>query len=205
MASKVYIDVYYYIDPKTNKEYARTVAGLFKSYQDPKFEKIVITRTDDIAEYEPGNFYKRELPPILDVLKEIKRLGYNLKTIIVDGFVHMAENDGTSYHAGLGKRLEYALQGTELEDVEIIGVAKHPYSYMFEDTIVEYEDKAMYVNEIPKGVKYPKKGMYITSNTDHTMQIAKEIFAMPKLQKGCKFSALFTLIDHETKKFKHDN
>ena len=67
---KVYIDVYYYTDKDTDKEYARTVAGIFETYDDITFKDIVITRTDNIALYEPGNFYKRELPCIVDVLKE---------------------------------------------------------------------------------------------------------------------------------------
>ena len=67
---KVYIDVYYYTDKDTDKEYARTVAGIFETYADITFKDIVITRTDNIALYEPGNFYKRELPCIVDVLKE---------------------------------------------------------------------------------------------------------------------------------------
>ena len=59
---KVYIDVYYYTDKDTDKEYVRTVAGIFETYDDITFKDIVITRTDNIALYEPGNFYKRELP-----------------------------------------------------------------------------------------------------------------------------------------------
>lgn len=124
MTSKVYIDVYYYTDKNTGKEYARTVAGIFFDYADKQFKEIVITRTDNIAEYEPGNFYKRELPPILDVLDEIYRKGYKLDTIIVDGYVHMCEDDGKTYHPGLGKRLADALVGTNLEGIDIVGIAK---------------------------------------------------------------------------------
>ena len=108
---KVYIDVYYYTDKDTDKEYARTVAGIFETYDDITFKDIVITRTDNIALYEPGNFYKRELPCIVDVLKECWKRGYILDTIIIDGYCHMCEDDGVTYHKGLGiqetKRFKY--------------------------------------------------------------------------------------------------
>ena len=203
--SKVYIDVYYYTDKTTGKEYARTVAGIFFDYTDKKFEEIVITRTDNIAEYESGNFYKRELPPILDVLDEIYRKGYKLDTIIVDGYVHMCEDDGKTYHPGLGKRLADALVGTNLEGIDIVGIAKHHYAFLHPDTVVEYEGTPTFIGEIPANTKLPKKAMYITSNTDRTFLYASDIIAMEKVQKGSKFSKLFTLVDQETKKFKHDS
>lgn len=200
---KVYIDVYYYTDETTGKEYARTVAGIFSNFTDKQFKEIVITRTDNIAEYESGKFYLRELPPILDVLNAIHQKGYVLDTIVIDGYVHMCEDDGKTYHPGLGKRLTDALVGTNLEGIDIVGVAKHHFAFLHPDTVVEYEGVPTFVSEISKDVRLPKKAMYITSNTDRTFYYANEIIAMEKVQKGCKFSKLFTLVDQETKKFKH--
>lgn len=205
---KVYIDVYYYTDNKTSKEYAHTVAGLFNDYSDLDFEKVIVTRTDNIAEYEPGNFYKRELPPIIDVLKEIKKQGYILDTIIVDGYVHMCEDDGITYHKGLGSRLKDYLLDNNI-DIPIIGIAKHPYKWMYKDTYFKYDNNIIKYETFDKSLKLPKKNMYITFSLEYKddvkLQIVKEIYAMKKVQRDAKFSLLFTKIDQITKEYKHDS
>ena len=205
---KVYIDVYYYIDDITKKEYAHTVAGLFNNYSDLDFEKIIVTRTDNIAEYEAGNFYKRELPPVIDVLKEIKKQGYNIDTIIIDGFVCMCEPDGITYHKGLGARLKDYLLENNI-DIPVIGIAKHPYKWMYKDTYFEYDNNIIKYEDFNKSLKLPKKNMYITFSLEYKddvkLQIVKEIYAMKKVQKDAKFSLLFTKIDQITKEYKHDS
>lgn len=199
---KVYIDVYYYTDNKTGKEYAHTVAGLFNNYSDLDFEKVIVTRTDDIEEYEPGNFYKRELPPIIDVLTDIKLHGYNIDTIIVDGYVHMCEDDDVTYHKGLGARLKDYLLSKNI-DIPIIGIAKHPYKYIYKDTYFEYNNNIIRYEDFDNSLKLPKKNMYITFSLEYKddvkMKIAKEIYAMKKVQKDAKFSLLFTKVDQITK------
>ncbi len=203
---KVYIDVYYYTDNKTGKEYAHTVAGLFNKYSDLDFEKVIVTRTDDIEEYEPGNFYKRELPPIIDVLTDIKLHGYDIDTIIVDGYVHMCEDDDVTYHKGLGARLKDYLLSKNI-DIPIIGIAKHPYKYMYKDTYFEYDNNIIRYEDFDKSIKLPKKNMYITFSLEYKddvkLEIAKEIYAMKKVQKDAKFSLLFTKVDQITKEYKH--
>ncbi len=69
------------------------------------------------SKYESGQFYKRELPCILELLKH-----YRLKpdTIFIDGYVHL----GTDKRPGLGQHLYDALNG----QTNVIGVAKSPYS-----------------------------------------------------------------------------
>ena len=208
---KVYIDVYYYTDKDTDKEYARTVAGIFETYDDITFKDIVITRTDNIALYEPGNFYKRELPCIVDVLKECWKRGYILDTIIIDGYCHMCEDDGVTYHKGLGVRLKEYLRDNSLPCVNslIIGIAKHPYKYLYDNTFFEYDGKLIKYSEFNKENKLPKKAMYITfCNVIDELQektIVDKIYNMKRVQKGSKFSLLFSLIDQETKRFKYDN
>jgi deoxyribonuclease V len=75
-----------------------------------------ISSVSHVTEYEPGSFYKRELPCILQLLKE-----YSLhpEIIIVDGFVYLDD----SQKPGLGKHLYDAL-GKELV---VIGVAKSAF------------------------------------------------------------------------------
>lgn len=203
---KVYIDVYYYTDDKPGKEYAHTVAGLFNDYSDLDFVKVIVTRTDNIAIYEPGNFYKRELPPIIDVLNEIKKQGYSLDTIIVDGFVHMCEDDSITYHEGLGARLKDYLLEQNI-DIPVIGIAKHPYKYLYKDTYFEYNNNIIKYEDFNKSLKLPKKNMYITFSLEYKddvkLEIVKEIYAMKKVQKDAKFSLLFTKVDQITKEYKH--
>lgn len=205
---KVYIDVYYYTDNKTGKEYAHTVAGLFNDYSDLDFEKVIVTRTDNIAEYEPGNFYKRELPPIIDAFIEIKKQGFILDTIIVDGYVYMCENDGITCHKGLGARLKDYLLKNDIS-IPIIGIAKHPYKWMYPETYFEYDNNIIRYEDFDKSLKLPKKNMYITFSLefkdDVKLQTVKEIYAMKKVQRDAKFSLLFTKVDQITKEFKHDS
>ncbi len=65
------------------------------------------------AAYEPGRFYRRELPALLSVLG---RLPKQPEIIFVDGYVWLGEQS----HPGLGAYLYEALGGTSA----VIGVAK---------------------------------------------------------------------------------
>jgi deoxyribonuclease V len=67
------------------------------------------------AEYESGAFYKRELPPLLQLMT----LAPAPKAIIVDGYAWLS-SDG---RPGLGARLHEALAGA----APVIGVAKTPF------------------------------------------------------------------------------
>ena len=65
------------------------------------------------ASYEPGSFYKRELPLLLEILGEV---GLTMAAIVIDGYVWL----GSDGRPGLGARLYRALD----EKVPVIGVAK---------------------------------------------------------------------------------
>lgn len=66
----------------------------------------------EAAPYEPGQFYKRELPRILDALQRVQA---PLSTVIVDGYVWLGPE-----RPGLGARLHAALGAR----VAVVGVAK---------------------------------------------------------------------------------
>ncbi len=70
----------------------------------------------DIAEYESGQFYKRELPCLLALLKEIKE---PVECIVIDGYVTLGEDQ----HRGLGLYLYEALNC----EIPVIGVAKNAF------------------------------------------------------------------------------
>jgi deoxyribonuclease V len=98
-------------------ENGATVAGVVFAEWRAKAPEMVVTSLVEVpAEYEPGQFYKRELPCILRLIDEHE---LHPQCIVVDGFVYL---DGHS-RAGLGKQLYDALSGK----VPVIGVAKKPF------------------------------------------------------------------------------
>jgi deoxyribonuclease V len=67
------------------------------------------------APYQPGQFYQRELPPLLAA---IRRLTVPPAIVIVDGYVWLGPG-----RAGLGAHLHAALA----QRVAVVGVAKRPF------------------------------------------------------------------------------
>lgn len=94
------------------------VAGVaFESWTDDEFEASYVSSINQVSNYIPGQFYKRELPCILGLLTEHKLAP---AIIVIDGYVYL---DGLS-KPGLGWYLYDALQ----RRVKIIGVAKNPFT-----------------------------------------------------------------------------
>lgn len=93
---------------------AKTVCLAFERWEDAEPFAIHSAFMENVADYTPGEFYKRELPCILDLFE---KLPYeDIETIVVDGFVFL-DDDGKS---GLGGHLYKALE----EKIAVIGVAK---------------------------------------------------------------------------------
>jgi deoxyribonuclease V len=69
-------------------------------------------RLSSVDAYAPGAFFRRELPPILDVLAVVPD---PLTLIVIDGYVWLG-----GHKMGLGAHLSEALEGK----VAIVGVAK---------------------------------------------------------------------------------
>jgi deoxyribonuclease V len=105
-------------------EYALAAGVMFDRWQDFTPTNQLKITIYDIAEYEPGSFYKRELPCLLKLLDELNSLP---EYIIVDGYVYL---DGIQ-QAGLGKHLYDAIEGKSI----VIGVAKT----RFKDISDEFE------------------------------------------------------------------
>lgn len=102
------------IDVHYRENLAKSVSIEFNDWEAETAEKIHTITIDEVAEYIPGAFCKRELPCILAVLNcsDLEEVD----AIIVDGYV-VLNDDGKK---GLGAYLYEALD----HRIPIIGVAK---------------------------------------------------------------------------------
>lgn len=87
---------------------------LFQRFNDPRPSAEWVEPIAQVEAYEPGAFYKRELPCLLQVLARAPALS----GVVIDGYVWLSV-DGAS-RPGLGAKLFEALG----ERVPVIGVAK---------------------------------------------------------------------------------
>ena len=105
------VDVYY----KDAK--AKAAGVLFEKWEDEKPAKVFSCAIDKVANYEPGCFYKRELPCIEELLKQIDVK--SLCAIVVDGYVYLDDEK----RPGLGHYLYEKLS----KETPVIGVAKNEF------------------------------------------------------------------------------
>src|SRR5438046_1855650 len=99
------------VDYRDNGAVAACV--LFRDWADAASAAEHVRRLERVEPYQPGQFYKREMPCLLAVLAEVAE---PLETIVVDGYVWLAD-EGTP---GLGAHLFEALDAA----LPVIGVAK---------------------------------------------------------------------------------
>ncbi len=92
---------------------ARAAAVFFVAWADAEATLERVAQVRGVAEYQPGQFYQRELPCLLAVLKG--QLS-GLQAVIIDGYVTL----DTTGRPGLGQHLYEALGG----QIPVIGVAK---------------------------------------------------------------------------------
>jgi len=89
---------------------------LFPQWNSNQIDRTILKTIYNVAPYEPGNFYKRELPCIMSLLEEVEE---ELEAIVIDGFVKL----GSEKKDGLGMHLYNAIG----EKTPIIGVAKKAF------------------------------------------------------------------------------
>jgi deoxyribonuclease V len=104
----------------TDVHYQKTLAVgaavLFSRWDAPTANREVRSTLSPIEAYQPGCFYKRELPCILVLLRMIDD---PLEAIVVDGYVWLDAMD----RPGLGAHLYRTLD----DRTPVIGVAKNPF------------------------------------------------------------------------------
>jgi deoxyribonuclease V len=100
----------HYTDPS-----ARAACVLAADWADATPAREVTVQVSPIAAYEPGAFYKRELPCLVAVLAKAGPV----ECVVIDGYVWL-DREGTP---GLGAHLHAALGGA----VPVVGLAKTAY------------------------------------------------------------------------------
>jgi deoxyribonuclease V len=131
------------IDVDYRTGYAISAGVAFSNWEDEFPARVFISKVTNVAPYEPGQFYKREMPCILQLLAD-----HNLAPdfIVIDGFVVL----GHDSRPGLGMHLHDALE----PKIPVIGVAKTA----FKDSKAESEvlrgksQKPLYVTAV--GIAY---------------------------------------------------
>ncbi|WLQ12420.1 endonuclease V [Hahella aquimaris] len=141
------------VDVQYEDDGGATVAGvLFKDWNDPEPARAVLTQVSEVQDYEPGQFYKRELPCILQLLDAIPE---TVDIIVVDGYVSLGADD----RPGLGMHLHNALQ----QRIPVIGVAKKAFLDTPPDREILRGDslKPLYVSAV--GIPLPQARDWIHS------------------------------------------
>jgi deoxyribonuclease V len=120
---------------------AYTVCLSFENWTDHCPRAIFTEVTVLTEEYEPGFFYKRELPCILSILKKVSL--ENIEAIVIDGFVTLDD----SGKPGLGGHLYKALN----ETIPVIGVAKNDFKSLIHGKRLVYRGtsaKPLYITTL---------------------------------------------------------
>ncbi len=104
------------IDVGYDEDSARAACVCIENWRDKESHSETVACIKNIEDYQPGNFYLRELPCVMVVLQ---RLTVSLSCIVIDGYVWLDSNN----QPGLGARLYEALSGR----VPVIGVAKSAF------------------------------------------------------------------------------
>lgn len=133
------------IDGYDIENQAKTVGILFRHGTDTKSnsDTVITDYQNNIAPYQSGQFYRRELPCIMALLDKIDKIDLStISTIVIDGYVHLADGK-----IGLGGYLYHALDKT----IPIIGVAKKEFSgnkpYLIE-IICDQSKHPLYISAI---------------------------------------------------------
>ncbi|HJT27676.1 MAG TPA: endonuclease V [Pyrinomonadaceae bacterium] len=76
------LDVYY-VDPR-----AAAACVVLSSWQASEPDECVLRPIDQVMPYEPGAFYRRELPCLEEVLKALRHVP---EILVVDGYVWLGQ------------------------------------------------------------------------------------------------------------------
>jgi deoxyribonuclease V len=140
-----------------------TIAGcvLFSSWSDDHPAGELLVSGGPAALYRPGEFYLRELPPILNILNQVT---VRIETVVVDGYVWLGGD-----RMGLGAHLHSALGGR----VAVVGVAKTRWRGGIDQKAIDPEHRTIAVSR--GGSNRP---LYITSEGMNVVLAANYVAGM---------------------------
>ena len=124
------------------------------------------------AEYEPGRFYLRELPPLLAVIKNIVQ---HIDTYVIDGYCHLSPD--------MAPRLGAHLKESVAPAATIIGVAKNRYrdsGHAFE-LLRGQSKRALFITAI--GIDYKSAAQHVASMAGDS-RIPTLLHAVDRLSRG---------------------
>jgi len=174
------IDVYYLEDK------AKAVGVIFRNWDDSEPLRIISTYVENPLEYEPGLFYKRELPCILKLLEcmDINQIS----TIIVDGYVYL-DNE---FKAGLG----YHVYKSFNNKIPVIGVAKTMFYNHHKDDVGQLCDDSNknVVTKVNRGKS--KNPLYISSVGINVKEAA---LCIQNMNGNYRIPTLLKLLDTKTR------
>jgi deoxyribonuclease V len=105
------------VDVAYGEDEAVAACVLFHDWADPVAAEEHVQRVRPVEPYQPGQFYRRELPCLLAVLAPLR---HRLRAVVIDGYVWLGEESSP----GLGAHLHEALGVS----IPVIGVAKTRYA-----------------------------------------------------------------------------
>ena len=106
------------VDVAYESDRAVAACVVFGDWADARAVEEQVVEVGEPAAYEPGQFFRRELPAVRAALDVVSR---RFHTVVVDGYVWL---DAAEQRPGLGAHLHAALDGR----VTVIGVAKSPFN-----------------------------------------------------------------------------
>ena len=123
------------VDVQYTQTRARAGCVLARAWDDaaPVAEHAIAAEIS--ADYVPGELYRRELPPLLEVLRGVP----DVDTVIVDAHVWLGPD-----RPGLGARLHEALGGA----VHVVGIAKNEFVGAPSLPVVRNHARPLYVSAI---------------------------------------------------------
>jgi len=166
-------DVHYHV-PEAGG--GATAAGvLFNDWGDAIAQQTVTAEIADVQAYVSGQFYKRELPCLLALIKQIES---PLDCIIVDGFVYL----DSQQHAGLGQYLYDALEG----EVSVVGVAKSAFRHSPVETQVLRGKSAnpLYVTSVGIALADAKQSILAMSGDFRLPTLLKQVDRLCRNARG---------------------
>ena len=101
------------MDVDYREDYAIAAGILFDNWKSDETLEEIIVKVDDVKPYESGQFYKRELPCLMKLIKSLDSLP---DLFIVDSFVYLDDD----MKPGLGAYLYKEFN----ENIPVLGVAK---------------------------------------------------------------------------------